>query len=399
LARTPDGEARLQHALDSWLAYFTFGEATSDPARPVILWSVNNSVYSWFGHTYPGSGAAIDSPDNVYRGLAVDGSSRYEIHGQLRPMHPGQFSFQLVPQAGTVPTGTDLVTLGTLSDRDMDIGPDGAFTITIDSDPAGRRRNHIQSKPGPPLHLIIRDTLTNWRQNPNELRVNRISGPPASPPIEPSTLASNVADGFPGIVAGWLNFIGIYAGPPKENTITGPIGRTGGWGYMAPMRFTVADDEAVVITIDDGAAQYASIQLTDVWMLAPDPQLHLSNYTTAQSRPNADGTYTYVISKHDPGAANWVDAAGWNQGWIEFRWQGLPRTRKDATDLVRDVKFVKLNQLTSILAPNALGVTAEDRRQILQARGEEWRLRVATGRREIAKALASPPSIGGPAGR
>lgn len=378
-ALTPEGHDRLDHVLDTWIALLALTEASSDATRPVIVWTCNNAAYSWFGHKFPGSGAAIDNPDNVYRGLALDSASRYLIKGQLRPMHPAQFSFQLIRRASMVPTGSDLVSLGVLTSSDLDIDANGAFTITIDADPAAGRRNHLQSQPGAPLQVIIRDTLTNWRQNPNVLKVERVGGPPAGPPIDEHGAAQKVAEALPGFVGGWLHFIAAYMGAPKDNIAPPPLARTGGWGYMAPLRFNLADDEALVVTLDDAASEYAAVQVTDVWMIAPDPQDHLASYTTAQSRRNADGTYTYVLSREDPGVANWIDTAGWRRGWLQLRWQGVPATRTSGDGLIREVKLVKRSELASILPPAAVGITPEQRRAMLTERAEEWRLRIATG--------------------
>lgn len=39
----------------------------------------------------------------------------------------------------------------------------------------------------------------------------------------------------------------------------------------------------------------------------------------AQSTPNEDGTYTYVISPTDPGVANWIDSDGLHEGILTLR--------------------------------------------------------------------------------
>jgi len=376
MAQTIEGRARLDHAVEKWTLYTAAQVLSADTVRPYPYWWVTNSAYSWFGHTFPGSGAAIDSPDNVYRSLTLDGSRHYAIKGQLRPLHLAQFSFQMVPAGGMIPSGSDLETLGVLTSRTMDIRPDGSFEITVGPEPAQGRTNHFQSRPGL-MKVIIRDTLANWRQSPNGLSVVNLDQPDASSSMTVDLLARETAAELPGVVAGWLRFVSGYFEPQKDNVLVGPVGRTGAWGYMSPMRFNIADDEAIVMTIDDAGAEYAAIQLCDVWMLAADPQKHLSSYTTQQSRPNADGTFTYVISKIDPGARNWVDTAGWNRGWLQFRWQGMPLTRRDSAGLVRSVRIVKLPALKEVVS-EPMDVTPQQRAASLKARADEWLLRVAT---------------------
>jgi hypothetical protein len=378
LARSPDGKARLDHALDAWTTYLALQEANADPAHPAVIWTGTCAEYTWFGHTIPAPGASVDNPDNIYRHIPIDSASRYEIHGQLRPMHPTQFSFQLLRHANTIPVGHDNTSLGILNSRDMAIAADGSFIVTVDPDPANGRINHIQSPPGPLMRLLIRDTLTNWLQSPNDLTVKRVAGP-ATPAVTESTVTARVAEQLNDWVGGWLHYVSQWAGPPAENTLVAPLGRSGGWGYIAPMRFRLADDEAMIITYDNAASEYASIQLTDVWTIAPDPQKFVSSYTTQQSRRNTDGTYTYVVSVRDPGTANWIDPAGMHQGWVAIRWQGVPPTRTNSDGLLRDLRVVKISDLPSILPAEARGVMPEQRRREFEERTDEWRLRISAG--------------------
>jgi hypothetical protein len=380
LSHVPDGKSRLDHALDAWLNYLAFQESSADPDRPAVIWYCNVSTYSWFGHTVPAVGAAIDNPDNIYRSLPIDGAARYEIHGQLRPMHPAQFSFQLLRHDGTIPSGDDSTSLGVLPSRDMQIAEDGSFTLTVDAGPANGRPNHMQSRPGPLLRLLVRDSLSSWLQSANELTVTRVGGPVSRPAPDEATIASRVADQLHDWVAGWLNYVSRYSGVPAENTIVQPWGRAGGWGLVSPGRFRLGDDEAMLLTIDDAGSEYSAIQLTDVWTIATDPQKYVSSYTTKQTRLNADGTHTFVIAPRDPGTINWVETAGMHQGWFAVRWQGLPRTRTNGDDLIRDLKVVKASELASLLPAESRGVTPERREKERAQRFNEWRLRLATGK-------------------
>lgn len=377
IAKTRDGRARLERALDAWLTYLTVQEANADPARPKVVWSCDLADYEWFGHRVPASGAAIDNPDNVYRHIPVDGESRYEIRGRLRPMHAAQFSFQLVRHADMVPRGTDLEVLGMLTSRDLEIAADGAFVILVDPEAAGGRRNHIQTRPGALLRLILRDTLMDWKQNASELEVRRIAGPEPGPAPTRAELAARVAAQFPDYVSAWLNFIRVFNGDPPANQLIPPYGRSGGWGWASTLKFELADDEAIVFTIEDGGAEYAAVQATDGWMIGPDPQQHLASYTTVQAAPNADGTYTFVLSPRDPGAANWLDVDGVQRGWVLFRWQGMPRAARDGSALVRSWKKLKRGELDALLGGSSPRISPTERTRQLDLRRAEWQLRIA----------------------
>ena len=62
----------------------------------------------------------------------------------------------------------------------MQVEADGSFTITVDSDPAGGRPNHVQSSPAA-HEFYIRDVLLDWgRDDPNTFTVERLGGAPTS---------------------------------------------------------------------------------------------------------------------------------------------------------------------------------------------------------------------------
>ena len=87
--------------------------------------------------------------------------------------------------------------------------------------------------------------------------------------------------------------------------------------------FQLDDEQALVLTIDPGNAGYFIVPVYNDWTITDnywDQQTSLNN---AQAVKNADGTYTVVISKKDPGVTNWVSTGGLNQGTIAIRFQDL----------------------------------------------------------------------------
>ena len=73
-------------------------------------------------------------------------------------------------------------TVAVLNGRTMDVDGDGSFTITVDSDPANGRPNHVQTT-SEAHEFYIRDVLLNWdRDDPNHLSVQRLGAAPTTPP-------------------------------------------------------------------------------------------------------------------------------------------------------------------------------------------------------------------------
>jgi hypothetical protein len=176
-----------------------------------------------------------------------------------------------------------------------------------------------------------------------------------------------------------LHFIEARAGSQPQNALAPPYGRAGGWGFLTMLRYYIADDEAIILKMDDACAEYAGIQMVDMWTIATDPQKHVSSFTTKQSRMNADGTYTYVIAARDPGVSNWVETAGIRQGWLILRWQGVPPEQATNEGLFREFRIVKTSEIAALVPAEARGITSAGRQKEHQDRFDSWRLRIATG--------------------
>ena len=71
-----------------------------------------------------------------------------------------------------------------LRDRDIKVGGDGTFTISVDSSPTDGRANHIQTSANARV-LLVRNTFREWqRQTPLEVSVKRLSAPIQDAPTD-----------------------------------------------------------------------------------------------------------------------------------------------------------------------------------------------------------------------
>ena len=68
-------------------------------------------------------------------------------------------------------------------------------------------------------------------------------------------------------------------------------------------RFDLNPGEAFVVDVSDGGAEYFTVPLSNIWGTTLDIVDRTGSLNKAQSVPNEDGTYTYVISPTDPGVA------------------------------------------------------------------------------------------------
>ncbi len=116
---------------------------------------------------------------------------------------------------------------------------------------------------------------------------------------------------------------------------------------IASGHFKIEPEEALVVTIDPGKAQYTGFQLTDPWFRSVPYWSGLSSLSNLQARANADGSLTYVLSARDPGYHNWVSTGGLREGLILARIEVYAEAPSVGT-VVRSVKLVKLGDLAHL---------------------------------------------------
>ncbi len=174
-------------------------------------------------------------------------------------------------------------------------------------------------------------------------------------------------------VRNWADFPHHWFGGLKPNSYGGPQGREGGWGFVAGLRFALAPDEALAVTIARGGAGYTGFQVVDPWTLAADARNNLTSLNLAQAAPDRDGNFTYVIARSDPGVANWLDTTGLDSGFAVIRWQAPPAgAAKDG--LIRSFKVIKLADAAKLAG--IARITPKQRQAQLARRAREWALRL-----------------------
>jgi hypothetical protein len=123
--------------------------------------------------------------------------------------------------------------------------------------------------------------------------------------------------------------------------------------------FQLADDEALVVTVDPGNAGYFVVPVYNDWTITDDYWHEQTSLNNAQAVANPDGTYTLVISPTDPGVSNWVSTGGLNQGTISIRFQSLDAT--STTPPTVSSQVAALDQLAAVLPPSTVYVTPQQR--------------------------------------
>lgn len=166
VAQTQSGAQTLERALDHWTTAVIL-KAICDPERPGFVWWSEDTPHQSFGYEFPGSGCAGDNPDHIYRIARLDGSRSYEIKCGRSVNPPIQIQLDLTRDTGRMTGASSQKAgldnhVGVLHGSDIVYDQDGGFSVTVGPEPAGLRRNHLQSVPDAPLQILLRNVLSDF---------------------------------------------------------------------------------------------------------------------------------------------------------------------------------------------------------------------------------------------
>ncbi|CAN1558074.1 Domain of unknown function DUF1214 [Mycobacteriaceae bacterium] len=390
---------RLNNAVDEYALASAFSQQILNPMDPAVVTQVA-PPHDWYGLSVGGSRLLYDNPDTIYRFIPVNKTSEYVLTGRLYEGIPADTTFSVLE-------GTSGVTSTILTLDDLDVSPDGSFVITV-SGAAARpgQRNHLQLTSSSTL-VAARNTLGDWAvEEPMELEVQRVSGPPNSlfaqlggfvllgSLVNDNPLLTSLASLIPPlaiaeapIVRGTLTaLLMIVRGANTEAkymalATTDPEGQLRAPNVMTPPAsnaeflanqlqsngyFQLADDEALILTIDPASAGFFTVPVYDDWTITGDYWNEQTSLNNDQSVANGDGTYTMVISPTDPLVRNWVSTGGLNQGIISMRFQNLDPEAPDTPTV--ESRVVKIAELADYLPAGTVLVTPEERAAQLAVR-------------------------------
>lgn len=242
-----EAEARLDQAIDE-LAFSAVQKAVNgDPLYPKVYW-LNAPPHRWPGTTVQGGRYSYDNPDNIYRTVPIEGGSRYVLKGRRIGAGPTDATFSLISNVNSQNT------IAYLTGKDLVVGADGRYEITIDSAPANGRVNHIQSTSAA-RQLFVRNNLGDWSsETPDALTVERLGPAPTRAPrgdaavgleawanLQESIIAYGV--GALGLKT-HLNPVNTLSSPSTSSTLGTLVTQTSAFGH-----FRLAEGQALVITL------------------------------------------------------------------------------------------------------------------------------------------------------
>ena len=368
-APSPEMQACFEAAFEEVMFCAAVWSLNQDPERPRVV-TITRLAHELGGLRVPGSRYGLDNPDSIYRVIPIDGRERYRIRGRVAERRLTENYFTLWDR--------NMNTVAVFDGHDLELGPDRSFAISVDADPAGGRANHIRSSPEA-HEFYIRDVILDWGCDlPNTLEVERLGAPPKTPPRSPDEQAELAARFMRQYAEHTLRW-NQQALQHPANTFAFSIDRDSDGALRNQLyvlgHFRLRDEDALVVDVHLGGAAYFIAPITNLWGTSNEIVHRTASLNKAQSVPNPDGTYSFVVCVPDPGVHNWVDPCDLHEGILTLRWAEFPGGRP-SPDLAVRSRVVPLAKLRGSLPDRTRFVTPVEReaQQDERARSYAWRL-------------------------
>jgi hypothetical protein len=367
---SPDQRACFAWAFEEVMFAAIVWSLNQDPLYPRVV-TITRLAHRLAGRDVPGTRWGLDNPDSVYRVIPISGAERYLIHGGVPEHRLSENYFTL--------WDATMNTIDVLDGKRLVLDADRRFTITVDSEPANGRPNHVRSSPAA-HEFYIRDVMLDWeRDRANELAIERLGPPPPRPPESEAQQLERAAAYMWKWVKSSERWNAQSADKPV-NKLEFVIDRQTDGAlrnqvYILGHFALGSDREALVVNVGLGGAEYFICPVTNIWGTTNDVVQRTGSLNKAQSVANRDGSYTYVVSAVDPGVHNWIDTSGTREGILTLRWAEFPGGRP-GPDLRAQSQLVPLDRLRAHLPAETRWVTAGERAAQLERRAASyaWRL-------------------------
>ncbi|MGE3143225.1 MAG: DUF1214 domain-containing protein [Hyphomonadaceae bacterium] len=364
LAKTPQQFGEVNEHMMHVLAAAVLMLPRIDPDCPEWFPALNSTMRCFNGNQ-----------DTVYTQTRIRGSGVYRVAGRrgtvkilLLQVFEGSFGFD----------DTSKVAAEINVDQ-CKIAPDGSFEIIFSAErPVGYSGDWVQINGKiDNLYLIARQVAEDWKTEIDaQLSVQRIDKDIDQPHWSQGEYDQRLRQ-IPDYVERFArSFMAIverqHAQIPingiKEVTQSLPtiVDQAYGHGIVE-----IADDEVWIMEAELlNKSAYWGVQIMDALGNTLDFMNHQCGLNAKQGKVDTDGRLRIVISRKDPGVANWIDKADYDRVTVRTRFfdSAFPTTR---------TKVVPMADLWKHLPSDTPRVSPKERQAALRARveGAQWRRR------------------------
>ena len=317
-----------------------------------------------------------DNPDQRYAFSPLRGGEAYRIWGDLGSARRVEFQLYAgLPWAGTGRS------VGYLAFEDIAVDDDGSFVVNLSPQRTAADGTWLANPPDATT-VFARHIYDDWNEEaPGHVHIDRVGYEGRRRPLDSAdalaarfVAASRILE---EVATRWPDFVDQrYVGRGPANSMSPLVdtyalgGAKGRW--MAGGYFNLPPGKALLIETWPTAAKYQGIQLADMWFASLEHANQVSSLTTRQSQVSANGAYHYVVSREDPGFANWLDTGGLSRGVFMLRYDGVRGAIAEAQ--YPSAELVELASLAQRF-PALERVSESERQSVRSARRRHLQLR------------------------
>jgi hypothetical protein len=279
------------------------------------------------------------NPDGEYFLGMIDGRHRYRVGGTRGTST--YLGFQVLAGSGLTPRRM----ASHVSDRELDVGPDGTFALVLSAEEPS-----VEELAGAPWvqipddasAIVVREYVADRSVEVlAELTIEPLDTPGAPPQPTDASLAEQLT-GMAWSIAKLTTLHrtirpDLLTTPNELATATGAdlgaADTTPDNLYMLGT-FRLDPGESLLLELDPPQTRYWSVTLENIWHECIEPRRRRSSLTNAAAVADPDGTVRVVISADDPGVANWLDTGGRHRGFVLVRWLDHPAAPEARTRVV-----------------------------------------------------------------
>jgi hypothetical protein len=303
-----------------------------------------------------------DNPDAVYVGGPINGTDTYRIHGNLGS---AKYFAVTAVETGDTPWGGGVAS--TLFAQDLEVDEDGNFELICSPDP--HPGNWLKTTPDT-FRVTFRQFFADWEtERPMHATIDRISPTSAPKPVMDTERLSKGLDAvsrWVGVSLNyWADMIEKWKAQPNrflsyrqldDNKIDATPG-----GEPLIMYWQLPADEAIVIRVKPPEAVYWAVEFGNYWWCSMDYRSILSNTNCHYAQLEDNGELVVVVSHTDTGHANWLDPAGFSEGYVTIRWMQADHY---PTPIATQIKLTELDTML----PQAKKLSQEERAEQIARR-------------------------------
>ena len=280
----------------------------NDPLRPKLM-LLADEYHKLLG----------DNVDSVYYFTQLRGDQVYEISGRRYDS-----CYFAITVYGGEPNGemVDRVCLN-INHNDIEFEDDGSFRIVLTPEPSGKNEFKLDSDA---VNMFTREYFFDrFNSRESDMAIRNLVKHDKPGPLSDEELARRIRT-----MRTFFEQTTWIAPLPVEfplNDFLPPFpfeNDQGGWGTPDNIycfgRFRLEEDEYLEIRLTSPECNYWGLQTWNYLMQSMDFKNYKVGINKGNAKPNADGSYTIILSHRETGAENQISTAGYKEAIIFCRW-------------------------------------------------------------------------------